>query len=124
MIASNKYESYSGSELDKITKKFKIMMKAVERSDSRITEHMTNPKPELSSVEHVATTYYIEPFIMAEAKRLENISMPIHEIVNKYEEWVGAYIKLAERNMHNLGNKKVLNMILDIRKLISTIGKF
>lgn len=106
MIISNSFSQYSKEDLAAFQKFVYEMRLDLEKVANLLENKKTVPKTN--------NVIFINPNIISEHKTLENVQIPIHEVMAIYYEWHKELLALVTKNTEYLSNTAMLQHIENV----------
>jgi hypothetical protein len=118
MKPSNTINDYSETEINDINVVLKCWFETLTETDELLTKEIEKPTPQTPE----NNVIYLDFRPLVEYNRLKDHEMPIHEIIQKYDDWNDLLWKQVKLNVGNIGNKKVKEYLVKLRLVVASFG--
>lgn len=122
MKLGNDASAYTQDEIDDMAIRIAGFMDNLKQLDEVLDSNLKLvSKPEPTVRDNVI---YLDMKVFAEYERLIEVEMPMHDIVDLYEEWSIRTLRTAEANAGNYMNNKLLEFVVKMRFILHTFKQF
>lgn len=120
MLLANTLADYAQQEIDLLGAHINEMIETLKETDQTLGAEIKNPTPpdEGDNVLHLD----LRPF--TEFTALEEVKVPLHELVRIYSRWNDTLWELVHINKGQYKNKKLVLFLMKFRHIVGTFGNF
>lgn len=119
MIPTNRFIDYSVNEAVRMSEQAKEFFPIFEEASTKL-KNAKEKKLKVVEDDTRSNDIYINPAIKVEFTKLLEAKMPLHLVIDKYDEWFEELYRLTTVNEPWLGHKAVFEHMVEILTICST----
>lgn len=119
MIPTNRFIDYSVNEAVRMSEQAKEFFPIFEEASTKL-KNAKEKKLKVVEDDTRSNDIYINPAIKVEFTKLLEAKMPLHLVIDKYDEWFEELYRLTTVNELWLGHKAVFEHMVEILTICST----